>query len=376
MRARNSFKTPVFYVLFAGESLTSKSQQDGGKSKKTQEWVVSSSKQEELIPKVLDKYLPFQAEPLNKWNDDTDLLQFLYTLYDNPAVILSEDGTRTYSNYREYGKYVYEEGRASIHNWISKFNEAAEKSIPAPGSATQTIEIPDLSADSLFGRAAKHIIAFDGIIRHIMEEGSFYSIAHIMEAETDLQCSILLAANLFYKHSMQVLRSMLENLVLPIHFANNESDFKAWRKDSFRTPRLRGENGLLSKLVDIDKLSKNTANNISKLYSELNQYIHSAEGSLVHKGFHSGKWTGHIFKESDFYHWCTFLTDVLVLAINLLRTHINEWQRSFATKGLLCTICLSSDFDVTKKEFAGELYFNYHCRRCGYTMLKSGGKVE
>lgn len=356
--------------------MTSKSKEEKDKTKKSQEWIVSSPKQVELIPRVLDDYLPFRPEPLSKWNDDTDLLQFLYILYDIPAIVLSQDGTRTYSSHREYGKHVYDEGRASIRNWIEEFESLAKKSAPAPGSAIQTIEIPDLLADSVFGKAAKHIIAFDGIVRHIMEEGSFYSIAHIMESDTDLQCSIFLASNMFYKHSMQVLRSMLENLVLPIYFANNESDFKAWRRDSFKTPNLRGEDGMLSKLVDRGKLSENTANGIARLYGELNQYIHSAEGSLIHKGFHSGEWTGHIFKKSDFYHWCTFLTDVLVLAINLLRTHINEWQRSFATKGLLCTICLSNDFDVERKEFGGELYLKHHCRRCGYTMLKSGGKIE
>jgi len=67
---------------------------------------------------------------------------------------------------------------------------------------------------------------------------------------------------------------------------------------------------------------------------------------------------------------------VLVLAIDLLRTHINEWQKSFATKTLLCTVCLGNNFDVEKMEFAGEFYLKFHCRRCGYTMLKASDKVE
>lgn len=64
-----------------------------------------------LIPRVLDDYLPFTPESLISWNSTTDILQFLYTLYDKPAVIISHDGKRTHSNYRSYGKYVYDEGQ-------------------------------------------------------------------------------------------------------------------------------------------------------------------------------------------------------------------------------------------------------------------------
>ena len=324
-----------------------------------------------LIPRVLDDYLPFTPESLISWNSTTDILQFLYTLYDKPAVIISHDGKRTHSNYRSYGKYVYDEGQKRVWNWIKQFEAIAKKSKLAPGAAVPAIEIPDFSADPTFGKTAKYIIAFDGVVREIMQEGAFFSIAHVMESETDLECSIILAINLYYRHSLQVLRSMLENLVLPIYFSNNEADFLAWRRNNYRMPRLRGKNGMLRKLVGRNQLSKDLANEIAGLYGELSKSIHGSESRLVHKGFYTGRWIGHVFKKPDFHRWCNCLSKLLDLAIRLLRIHIVAWEKAYENKGIICQVCLNDDFDVEKEKFGGELYVNYHCRRCGYTMTFS-----
>ena len=331
----------------------------------------------ELIPKFLDDYLPFSSVAFNSWNDNTDLLHFLYALFDKPAELITPNGEHIKTNYRSYGKFVYEQGQKKIKTWIEKFDTIAKESEPAPAAAVQKIEIPQFITDPKFGKTAKYIIAFDGVISEILQEGEFYSISHILESEADLECSILLAANLYYKHSLQVLRSMLENLILPIHFSNNEADFRAWRVNNYKTPRFRGRDGILKNLVSRNLLTKELAKTISDLYGDLSKSIHGSERFLVHKGLHTGIWMGQIFTISDFYQWCDILSNILDIAIRLLRIHVIQWKQVYSNRGILCEICLNdNDFDIESEEFGNEQYVTYQCRQCGHKMtLKANSKV-
>ena len=56
-------------------------------------------------------------------------------------------------------------------------------------------------------------------------ESAFFSLAHILETFSDLECSILLASRLYYKQAIQVLRSYLETSVLQLYFIKDIDAF-------------------------------------------------------------------------------------------------------------------------------------------------------
>ena len=254
----------------------------------------------EIIPEAVLQYLPFSKEPSSEWGDNTDLLQFLYTLNDVPGGMVSPDGTRSVVNYRHYGRHVYDTGRKSIETWTRRFGTSAREALPAPVAATLNIDVPDFSDDPEFGKAAKYVIAWDGVTDAVLSDSAFFSIAHVLESDIDLDCSVHLAANLYYKQALQLLRNFLEDVILPIYFFDNRKAFMDWRDNGCQTPRMRGGKGILHNLLCRQLVSEEVAKVASDLYYELNGCIHGSERRLINRGFGSGSWMGFVFKYEDF----------------------------------------------------------------------------
>ena len=188
----------------------------------------------ELIPKkLINDFIPFEKEAINQWKENVDVLHFLSDLYDFDGVMISPDGKRIEVNYRDYGENVFDENKKEIVQFLDVLKENALKSTPTLASTIGDITIIDFHRDPDFGLTAKYIIAFDGIYRQILEEGAYSSTSHILEVKTDLECSLLLASHLYFKQSYQVMRSMLENLILPILFGLDTTTFEVWSKNYF-----------------------------------------------------------------------------------------------------------------------------------------------
>jgi hypothetical protein len=155
--------------------------------------------------------------------------------------MITEDGTTTTSSYRHLAPSYFEDGKKDILSWIKVFTERAHEAVPAPAAAVQNIDVPDYANNPLFGRVAKYFIAWERMVGTALEEGAFFSIAHILESADDIKCSFHLAAHLYYKQALQVLRSYLEDLVLPIHFCESPKEFLDWKANNYRVPTLTGE---------------------------------------------------------------------------------------------------------------------------------------
>jgi hypothetical protein len=204
-----------------------------------------------ILPETALNILPFSEEPLSQWERKTDISQFLDALHADTI-------------YASYGQYLYEEGKKKFRALSKQFIKYARKALPAP-AATQTLNIPNFLEDATFGKAAKYVIAWEGCVSDILAESAFYSLAHILESDTEIQCSLLLASHLYYKQALQVLRNFIEELILPINFCENMQEFDQWKAGNFRTPPFRGRDGLIKKLVDKQILSNSSANAASNL---------------------------------------------------------------------------------------------------------------
>lgn len=308
--------------------------------------------------------LPLSAEPVGVWSKTNDLFLFLSDLCDEDAEVVDESGTRSAVSYRKYGETLYKRGISKFRKAAREFRRVADRygRDPMPG-ATQVDEAGDLLKDSNFGLMAKHVIASSSVIETFLSESRFFSLPHILEAAQDLECSVLLAENLYYKQPLQVLRGILELNVLHLHFVGDQGAFKDWQDGSYRVPKLRGRSGLLNQLEAGGAIPSSVANVVAALYADLNGAIHSAEAKMVNKGLIDGRWSGLQFKSGEFQAWCSSVCKVATVSMHLLFAVLQEIQRQPKAEGLLCDTCRTAN-QFTVEERSGDTV-TVRCVRCG-----------
>ena len=195
--------------------------------------------------------LPLKSEPIALWSKTTDLYGFLGDLYDDNAEIIDQSGLRSAVNYRDYGDTLFERGKSSFVPLASEFQSIAEKNRAEPdpfGTPIQIDSPPNFLEDPSFGLMAKHSIAWAAVVEALLSDSQFFSLPHILEARDELDCSGLLAKNLYYKQALQMLRSLLELNVAHVHFAGDQSAYSKWQSGQYRVPNLRGPGKLLEDL--------------------------------------------------------------------------------------------------------------------------------
>jgi len=326
---------------------------------------------EDIIPEHALRHIPFSREAFSQWNERVDLLSFLSALHDKRGIIIDALGVERPVSYEFYGQVVYDRGVENVRTWIRKFFDAARAVRAPPASVTPTPEIPDFSDDPYFGEAAKYLIAWDGVEGEALSESAFFSISHLLESTSDIECSLLLCEQLYYKQALQILRNFIEDLVLPIYFCDRPGEFAAWRTDAYYVPNMRGKYGMLTKLVERRILSEELANEASTLYGDLNWSVHGRESRMIHRGIHSGRYVGPIFKYGDFREWCEYVCRCVTLGIRLLRVNLIQWG-NVSNGRVMCNICHNEvGFEIEEIIFGGETLRNYRCPRCGHEMMRT-----
>lgn len=323
-----------------------------------------------IFPEGALKHFPLSLESFSRWNNGTDVLQFLYKLYDQSTIMVGPDGKRRRINYRSYGLYIYKRGQEKVKIIIKEMVDKAKSANPAPGAAKQKIVIPSFSKDLEFGKAAKYMIAWDGVVSALLSESAFFSIAHILEADADINCSFHLLMNLYYKQAMQILRNYLEGLVMTVYFCDNQNAYLAWKADSYQSKlRLRGSGGILEKLFNKKILPRQIVDEISRLYGDMNNYVHGGEKYLINRGIYTGDWMGYVFKVKDFRICCKYISRSIDVGVRVLRINTIQWLNSHRDYKILCDVCHNhKDFKTEEYYFAGEKHIRYHCLRCGNEM--------
>jgi len=324
----------------------------------------------QLIPKESLQLLPFIPEAIAGWNISTlDIVKFLTHLFDKEGTIIDSSGRETTVNYRSYWKTIYDDGLEKFKRLAGEFEAEARNHAPVPASVVASVHVPSFIGDASFGKVAKYYIAYDGLLSEVLAESFFYSIAHILESKQELDCSIIMAKNLYYKQALQVLRNYIELMVSQLLFCYNAKAFKEWREGQFRLPRLRGKGGLLETLLKASLISSELSIRTSQLYAELNSCIHSMEGNLIHRGAYKGKYKGFLFDYDYFNDWCDSFSSVVGTGILLLNAHLEQYAAS-KTAETVCTICHSkNDFEVEEEEFAGKTYLRLRCKICKNEIL-------
>jgi len=221
------------------------------------------------IPQAAIEMLPFSAEPMSLWKEVTDIRAFVEALYPPEG---SSFGREMCS---EKEKFMREYARSFTKNLMESRNASMYL---------------DFYQDTLFGQISKYTIALECCVHKLLQDAGFYSLAHILESVCDMECSLLLASNFYYKQSAQMLRNLLEEVFLPIHFCDTIQDFDAWKANSYRTPKLRGNDGLIKRLLKKNIIPDPLAMRIAALYGNLSGYVHGSQNTLIHQNVHLGEW--------------------------------------------------------------------------------------
>ncbi len=312
---------------------------------------MQNSDSEAMLPTKAINRLPLKPEALSEWSEATDLSKFLQGLYEG-------------TGYGDLARYYLDEGKEKFLNYAEIFRDAATEARPAPASVSTSIHIPDFAKDPHFGSVAKHMTAWESVIGNILSESGQFSISHILETETDLSSSIHLAGHLYYRQAFQVLRGFVESFVLPIHFCTNANDLRKWKENNLHTPALRGEKGLLKKMVTAGTLPAALADAISSVYGVLNGYIHGSENAFNNGGIHSGKWSGFVYQKTKFERWADIFSEVVRLGISALKINLDMWDAVRVKLGIFCSVCHSQNLEKNSEMVAETSVVKYSCLQC------------
>ncbi len=336
------------------------------------------------LPQTAIDILPFSAEPISQWKTNVDIRLFAEALYPPP---FNPPSTRELDP--DFEREIQEQARIFTKNLMESPNASASI---------------DFYHDHRFGQVAKYTLALKCCILSLLEDGRFYSLAHILEAESDLDCSLLLASHFYYKQSTLMLRSVLEEVFLPIHFCDSVSDFEAWKANSYRTPNLRGKDGLIKKLHKKNIIDEPLAIQTANLYAHLSGYVHGSQNILIHRNIHLGQRHAVKFNEEVFSAWCRLFCECIETCIRLLKINNDQWStiRSLKFEALakagktFCNQChnedafdrwlLSSRYIYVKQEEEGNsttiihnvknlAFYRYICHRCRNTIIVNAAQT-
>ncbi|WP_429128199.1 hypothetical protein [Aeromonas veronii] len=309
-----------------------------------------TNRAEVVLPTKALSCLPFVQDYFSEWDENCDLRAFL-------KILFSEGG------YDEYGDYTYSVKIKEFNYILELFQDGAMVIDPDSSPEDPIYLVPDFSNSIEFSLAAKYAIAWDAVVSNMLSESAFFSLPHILESRTDLECSIHMCAGLFYKQACQNLRSFLEGMVLQLHFCLHPENYKKWQIDDYRTPPLRGKKGLLQELENKSLIDSRQNRIVSELYDKFNGYIHGSASLINNKGTQSGEWQGKVFKFEEFSIWSKLFTETIDVSLELLSIHLRQHE-GINQKDKTCNICHSNDLEFT---YEGTLH-KFSCNKCNNVM--------
>jgi hypothetical protein len=313
-------------------------------------------------------HLPLSAESFATWGDDVDVRSFLRSISDDVSTVISPDGTVTTSR----------EGKFAEEGWRDDVKAVAEnlEGFVTPRLGGPRSEISDLGPswpkdDITVGHAMKYVMAWRAVGREALEESRFFSVAHLLEATNEIESSVALAQGTFYKQAKQQLRSLLELVVMPLHFCNDRDSFRKWREGKYRTPQFRGPKGLLKQLVAHSLLSEQTADEIGDLYGRLSGSIHNEEKELAFSGALGGGRPLTGFSIERLHEWADLCAATLDAAISAAIATMDAWDANRPADPFCAHCHNETDFTIVAERFGQDLYDKITCMRCDTTIVRS-----
>lgn len=324
-----------------------------------------------IIPHKCIDLLPFGKTRMSDWNTDGRLREYLVTICDRDGVIVDESGVESPVNYSFYADYVYKWGQERAASYVEKFAASCK-------FADETKQY-DIANSCAFGEMMQYEISWSGTVGAVLSEGAFFSLAHILESEAELQCSVELAQRAFFRQANLVLRCFLEDVFVQLLFCNKPDDFGRWKADDYRIPSFRGRKGILACLLADGVLSHDLADAAASVYGELNGTIHGAQRELLYEGVSEGRNVGPAFTVERFERWCCLFSLCTGIGLRALYEHLVLWEGKKPPDSEFCSTCHEKNsFNYEESRIAGKLIVRRTCKRCGTNLdfLQEAGSEE
>jgi hypothetical protein len=308
------------------------------------------------LPKQALNYLPLRVESYSSWEENSDLFCFVDALFNEERTLIGfNKRTPPLVTRPAYARTtLIPTAMTRLELLIADFNKMTDG--------------VDVRQSPSVGGALKYSLAWEAVVVRVLEEAKYFSVAHLLDAERDLECSVKLAAGGYYKQSIAVLRLFLESVVMPIHFCSDHDAFRRWRHGSYKTPsRFSGPGGLLADFVCRRLISSDLAHDTSSVYGALSAAIHGTKAELDHGAVFAGNEVSLGFSYKRLERWCRRFMQTADVALKLLFANLAQWDVA-QPDGLFCDKCHNAhpqNFDVACVEFGDRLYDRLRCNRCG-----------
>lgn len=338
------------------------------------------------IPAKCLALLPFKSEALTRWGNRSDLAEFRHRLQEDGDV--GEMPWADYEGRREQGDQITlladELTSGSTHGYHER----------RPGSRKAV----NYRRDAAFGGFAKAWEVWGYVEEELLSEAGFYSLAHTLEAKTDIDCALVLIKQYFYRQAFICLRTFLEDVLFPLYHLHHPGEFAKWRAGTNQHLTVRGKDGAVARLLKKGAIDQPFADRINTAYGEHNPAVHGHADVIINAGVFDRNWQGLSFKREELNDWLVKAKECLEIGLVLVKSTSDGWLALTCSGPMVCPTCHSTDFSVKARatkpvkdiefQLGGRtvifstpkgprpVLYRYRCRGCGKTINSTRSRRE
>ncbi len=339
-----------------------------------------------MIPARCLALLPFKSEPLTRWGKRSDLAEFRHRYQDDGDVgelpWADHEGRR--DRLGQITALADELTRGSVHGYHER----------RPGKSRPV----NYRRDAAFGGFAKAWEVWEHVDEELLSESGFFSLAHTLEAKTDIDCALVLIRQFFYRQAFICLRTFLEDVLFPLYYLHHPGEFAKWRAGTNHHLTVRGDDGAVARLLKKGAIDQSLAGRIKTAYGEHNPAVHGHAEAIIHAGIFDRNWQGLSFKREELHDWLVKAKECLEIGLVLIKSTSDDWQALTRSGPMVCDTCHSTDFRIkawpskpakdVEIQFGGRLIklsapkeprpvlYKYTCRSCGKTINSTRSRRE
>ena len=314
---------------------------------------------------VLDKAvknLPF--EQVNDFSEleNSNFHKFVLDIYRTGTRIMEIDGTIHEPDSSAVANSIFNNNAIpQIKRWRSGFDDAL---------SNRTEKLSHKMTARTSGSLNNCLIYFaacDIYEQWVLEESRFFSLSLLLDSFAELEASLLLASNFYYKQAVYVLRNFIELIVAQFYFSSETSVYDDWRlKSDYKMPTFTGKEGMTAFLKTKGKIDETEKASLDRLFRKLSAYTHSKYEKLLHYNPETKKVIRQGYNERYLMEWADLATECTSLGLVILSKHTKDWESKLeGDSEFLCPECLNNQFDVKVEEYGHKKLYLSSCKKCG-----------
>jgi len=318
-----------------------------------------------ILNKAL-KNLPFkEIDNISKLKN-SNFHKFVLEMYSDGGTIMTPDGIMHKSPKDNSVAESIFNGKLEfpIKKWRSEFTsniDQRNKDYRPP-----KIKISK-KANKHLNKCLTYFGACDTYRQWVLEESRFFSLGLILDSLTELEASLLLSSNFYYKQATHSLRNFLELIVAQFYFSSETSIYDDWRlKPKYKMPYFRGKKGMVKLLKKKGKITKTEADSLEKLFGDLSSYTHSKYEKLLHFDPRTKKIVPFDYNERYLLEWINLAIKCMKIGLIIFFKHTKDWEKQLENNPeFICPGCHNNKFTIKIENYGNKKLYLHSCKKCG-----------